>query len=240
MKSKLLFALFLFALLTAFKTNKTAVELRLRKTVSILRPQDSTAYTYTPDGKLASLHSYWSQMWQRYEYAGNRVISRGEGAIQGHPYTDVFFLGKKGIADSMMRVTNGDTFCTSFRHDKEGYEVEQYGGCGPQVLGRKRIIKNGNVVKQIFYEDGKEVEWCYFDYYDRPNQPTMFGEAQLGLTFRGSDSKNLLKKIVLIRDNNDTVLVNTPVYHFDDQGRISVVAIYGKAGNLADSVQYSY
>jgi hypothetical protein len=242
MKPRHVLLIFLSLLIfTAFKNKSTRAEARIKKTVSFLRPQDSTAYTYTSSGKILTYNGYWSQMWQTFEYTVNKVIERGEGTIKSHPYTNIFYLNKQQKADSMIRIANGDTFCFYFRYNKAGFRIEELSGCKAKVTERKRIIEDGNVVKQIFFENGTETEVGYFEYYqDKSNQPTMFGEEQLGFTFRGRDSKNLLKKIVLVRGDNDTVLVNTPSYHFDAKGRISVVAIYGKSGALADSVFYGY
>src|SRR3954468_6193546 len=100
MKSKLCFLLLAFIAITAFKNNKgTAEEFRIKKTVSILRPQDSITYSYTSDGRIATYKSWWAEMWQSFEYAGNKVIEHGEGAIKGHPYTNTYYLGRNGWAD---------------------------------------------------------------------------------------------------------------------------------------------
>jgi hypothetical protein len=242
MKSKFLFLIAILAVFAAFK-KITGVEpdMRIKKIVSLKRPQDSTSYSYTSQGKISSYNNYWSEMWQKFEYSGNKVIERGDGPSRGHPYTNTYYLNRQGRADSMVRIVDKMKFCIYFKYDKDGFRVEELSGCDTKVVERRRVIKGGNVVKQIFYEQGKEVEAGYFDYYtDKANIPTMFGEELLGYSFRGRDSKNLLKQIVLVKNMNDTVLVNTPIYHFDEKGRITTVAIYGKTGILADSLQYIY
>ena len=239
MKSKLFIALLLLAAFTSFK--KTAADFRIKKVVSFKHPQDSSTYSYTTEGKIAEFRTTSPPMWQRFKYEGNKIIEEGDGPTKGHPFKNTFYVNRKGLVDSMKRVADTMKLCFYFKYDKNGYRTEEYSGCDKKTLEIKRVIENGNMTKQIFYENGQEYETAYFEYFtDKPNQSTMFGEEKLGYGWRGKDSKNLMKKLVIVASTKDTVLVNISHYHFDNKGRITVHAIYGKTGSLADSVKYSY
>ena len=82
----------------------------------------------------------------------------------------------------------------------------------------------------------------YYEYYtDLINRPNIYGEEQLGYDFLGKNSKNLIKKLVLVNGATDTVFFSRFFYYFDDSERITSVAVYGSLeGSPLDSVQYFY
>ena len=239
-KSIILFALLL--LLAGFKSkNGTGADFRIKKVASFIHEQDSSVFTYTPDGKIASHRGYLPVMKRSFDYSKGRVTEQGSNGVNGTLYKNIFYLNSKAIADSMMRTADNKTLCIYFKYDKSGCCVEEYSGCDKRTIETKRVFEKGNMVKQLFFSNGEQYETGYFEYYTKiPNVPTMFGTEKMGHIYRGKDSKNLLKKIVLVESKGDTVLVNNFRYHFDDKGRVVTSAVYGKEGNLADSTAYSY
>lgn len=240
MKTKLFFVFLIAGALAACTQSAKTSETKVKKTISFLRT-DTTELAFSPEGKILKRISFSGMMKQFFAYEPNRVLEEGEGPMNGERFTIIYFLNKNGIADSLVRYTNKDTTCLSFIYDAAGYKIEEYYGCNEKKLVKKRIIENGNLVKEILYSDGKEMQHVHYGHFaDKPNRSTIFGEETLGYTFKGKDSKNLLQHMVLTSPNNDTLFDNSFSYHFDEDNRVSLVAMYARTGELIDSVAYYY
>ena len=240
MKSKFLLCLLLVITITSFKKyqKNENPDYRLKKNISLIKPSDSITYSYTPDGKIAEYHE--GRMRSIYSYIGNKVIE--DRRIVNSSSTYIYYLNQNGRADSLIAVEDDSVrFRIRYVYDNNDYIIGWLSGKSSNNFDLKMEIENGNVVKEIYYNKGKESAVSYMEYYPNiPNQPCRLHTASLGYTFMGADSKNLLKQRIQVRNSTDTVSINLHHYTFDDKGRIKFDAIYNKYGILVDSVEHFY
>lgn len=240
MKLKLIFLFLVLVALGACRQTTKISETKIKKAISLMRP-DTTTFIHTTDGKILKRISFSGKMEQSFSYENDRVVESGFGPMNNEPFTIAYYLNKKGQNEEMKRFTQRDTICLHFKYNSAGFREEEYLGCETQTLVKKRFFTESNLVKEILYSRGTEQQYVHYGYYtDKPNKCTLFGEEMVGFDFKGKDSKNLLKQMVLTNASGDTLFSNFFAYHFDDEGRVSLTAIYAKTGELIDSVAYYY
>ncbi len=240
MKTKLFFVFLIAGALAACTQSAKTSETKVKKTFSFLR-KDTSEMTYSPEGKIITRTSFGGMVKQTFVYEETRVIEEGISPPNGQPFTVIYFINKNGLMDSSMRISTTDTIYLSYKYDNAGFRVEEYIGSRTKSLAKQRIVEGGNVTREILFSDGKEMQYIHFGYYaDKPNKSTVFNEELLGYPYKGKDSKNLLKQMVLISPAKDTLFDNSFSYHFDEDDRVSLVAIYTNTGQLIDSSSYFY
>ena len=238
---QLLFIILFASTLLSGCSKSDSTSTRIAKTVSLLFPNDSVAYTYSSDGKMTGYRNYSSGAWRTYEYSKSRVTEAWGANISEQQAFNTYYLNSKGLADSMIRIMNKIPLCLQFKYDSSDIRVEETVGCSDSSLSMRRIIKGGNVVKQMIYSGGKPFQTFSYEYYsDQPNRANVLAQEKMGQAFRGRDSKNLLKKEVLVNADSEILQQREYFYYFDDLGRISTVTTYSNSSTPSDSVKYYY
>jgi hypothetical protein len=224
--------LFFMASLTKPVTNY-----RIKKVVSMKRFWDTTALTYDSKGRIIE----WSQLAlkENYNYLPDKILKTID---EDKTRLTTHYLNKQGAVDSTI-VTISDTtvLCIQYKYDANGYLITTSTGCAnAREFEVKKYIKNSNIVKQVSYSNGKEYETNYYEYYtELVNRPTLMDIGLYGSGCWGQNSKNLLKTMVVLHNNRDTININKHDYIFDKKGRVIYDIILDKT-ETADTLQYFY
>ena len=240
MKNIMLFAVIAFAtILTACNKGGAATGARVKAMISA--KGQTTAFTYSADNKVSVIKVYGASpdtTKVTFTYNGNTITQSVTNPQSPEPRVQTLHLSAAGYVDSFEMQNPMGSILTVNTHDAEGHNTLTQEYLGGQLKRTTTFVfKDGNEVSRVISDETmKPMATVYFDYYsDKLN--SLAPENQ-GMKFRGTDSKNLMKKAVQVTSKGDSLDVVFS-YKFDDKGRVISQATYQK-GMQADSNNIVY
>ena len=222
MYMKRIFLLALLPFLVAFQNyNKAFAEQPKIKEIINPRTKNVLEYSYNPDGKIVSVKNSKGIV-TTYRYLENAIIKTSTDLLKAKSNTDTLHLNERGLA-----------YPDRNKYDAEGYLVEtnQHGTT-------RWVIENGNEKSTTYFDEtGKAHNTVSYFYSDKHST---IGNWNMGITFLGHGSKNLLKETVGIGSNGDTIAHSFYKYQFDEKNRVIGKVVHNKSGGLEDSILYKY
>ncbi len=200
----------------------------------------STEYFYNTDGSISYfVNSDGAKT--SYKFSGNTIAEQMNDSTRGMFVKSTIYLGGNGWVDSTTAQNEGNNYKTTYVHDAAGLIVEsQNFAVGSMTDVSKYVVKDGNQISLTVSDStNRPLVNRYFDYYtDKPN---VISYSNHGMKFLGTDSKNLVKKIVQVRPTGDTSIAVTFKYYFDDKGRVIGKTAFDEGRHmLVDSTTFTY
>jgi hypothetical protein len=240
MKNVILSALVVFAtILTGCNKGGSTSACRVKAMIS--GKGQTTEFFYTPENKVSSIKVYGGApdtTKVTFTYAGNTVTQSVTNPQSPEPRVQVLHLSAAGYVDSFTVSNPMGNILTVNTHDADGHTTLTQEYLGGQLKRTTQFtFKDGNEVSRVISDETmKPMATVYFDYFtDKSNSLTTENQ---GMKFRGTDSKNLMKKAVQVTAKGDSMGV-TFSYRFDDKGRVISQATYQKEIQ-ADSNNITY
>ncbi|MDB5283817.1 MAG: hypothetical protein JWO06_2892 [Bacteroidota bacterium] len=231
--------LIFLVVVSSFQRHSTSSKISKIKEVVNLKTGSTSTYGYDKSGRLVNMLSTLGNN-TRYEYWGNRVIIKFNDSGSLKYAIDTLLLNGKGLAESRLGHFNGVVAVDNNVYDGKGFLVQNRFYLNQVYMGTTNwtIINDNKKMYAFTDEKRKQVSTIYYECY--PDKANTIGNENMGMTFWGSSSKNLLKKSVSIGPKNDTLLVLQYQYRFDNKGRVSQKVSYKQSGTLEDSLSYNY
>jgi hypothetical protein len=228
----------LILLITAYQSKPGNSLIRIKE-VDNLKTGSSATYIYDEQGRVLTMKSSLGATVQ-YQYIGNLAIKQFSGAGNFNAQTDTFELDKNGVAQfDRQGAPGGLSGQAKFKYDENGYRVETKQFYNGVVVAKYTNNMAGGNISRYTYTDDKNISKVvlYFYYPDKANT---IGDNNLGMTYQGKDSKNLMKESIALDEKGDTASIMFYHYKFDNQGRVTHRVVRQKNGALQDSTGYTY
>jgi len=226
--------IFLFILLFAFVGFQTVPKKTpVIKDILNQKTKSKVSYTYTSDKKVLSQHSSDGYI-NTYEYDSGKSVMK---KINNSSAIDTFILNKNGLAELEI----GHAFDISqFEYNGNEFLIQQKTFIHGELAGIwKWAIANDNIVSNTYVNNkGILQNTILYTYY--PNSSNTISNKNMGMSFWGRGSKNLIKETISLSPKGDTLARLIYKYNFDATGSVATKVTYNKSGALTDSISYFY
>ncbi len=208
-------------------------------TVTNVKANYTTTYTYNADGAIASMKQNTGSK-VTFQYNDSNVLQNNYTLGQNVSSAISYTKNAAGLVDTAQGEYLYGNYSYAFIFDGNSQITQQKN----YVLGAlQSTVTYTNVNKNVYKIDSNLVgsNTHFYDYYTYiPSNSNSIGVQNQGRFFLGASSANLVLSDVKIDNNLDTVDVISYRYRYDVNGFVDTLSSYHRTGQLIDSLIFTY